>query len=273
MSDVAKLLKELRADIKKDSEESLQRLEDRLTAKIDEKFDSVQFDINKIKEINLNYEKRINNIEKQHRERNLIFFGINEGEKSYDSLEWKIINTIKNETNIECDKTELQMVRRMGKFDENKVRPIVVTFTTYGRKISLLKNKKNMKSETIYIKEDFPPHVLEIRKNLQEQLQQEKAAGKIAHLRYNKLIIREPTEKNENQTRDKKERNKKRILEITPPHRNENPNRELTQRALKKNKINASKPGTSQSSMDRFVSKPNSYTQISPEAEENIPSE
>lgn len=196
----------------------------------------MQVELNRIKEVSSDYEKRISLIEKQSRERNIIFFGINEGEKSYGELEWNILKTLEDELNIKCNQMELQIVRRMGKYEEKKMRPIVVTFSTYGRKITILKNKKHIKSSTIYIKEDFPPKVLDTRKILQDQLQKEKEAGNIAYIRYDKLIVREPPKKHSQQEEEKMDsRNKKRLLEITPPHCNENSQRELVrQQALKK---------------------------------------
>lgn len=90
---------------------------------------------------------------------------------------------------VECQKGNIECVARMGKKSE-KIRPIIVTFTTMGKKIELLKNKKILqKSSNYYLKEDFPAEVLEERKKLSAQLQKERDQGKKAYIKYNKLVV------------------------------------------------------------------------------------
>lgn len=90
---------------------------------------------------------------------------------------------------VDCQSRDIEVVSRMGK-KSGKIRPIIVTLTTMGKKIELLKNKKMLQeTSTFYIKEDFPPEVLEERKKLSTQLQQERQQGKKAYIKYNKLVI------------------------------------------------------------------------------------
>ncbi|XP_046976530.1 uncharacterized protein LOC124542645 [Vanessa cardui] len=159
------------------------------------------------------------------------------------------------------------MDRRMGKHLEGKVRPIVVTFTTYGRKITILKNKKCIQNKTIYIKEDYPPQVLEARKKLQEKLKKEKKDGKIAYLRYDKPIVREKHSKDNSEEQEDITKNtetdktrKKRELEITPSGQIRNYYKNPTQQqAVKKNKMQpyTNRTGKSQGSMENFFAKQN----------------
>ncbi|CAB3252892.1 unnamed protein product [Arctia plantaginis] len=181
MSEIEKLLKELRLDIKRDTEESLLNLETSITSKINDKIDQnfnfLQRELEQIKETNSKHDKRISAIEKI-RQRNVIFFRVQEREKSYQELEGTVLQTIKDELKLECDRKELETVQRVGKYLKDKVRPIVVTFTTYGRKITILKNKKYIQTKTIYMKEDFPPQILETCKELQEQLKKRRKPEK-----------------------------------------------------------------------------------------------
>ncbi|XP_045493275.1 uncharacterized protein LOC123692562 [Colias croceus] len=181
MSNIEQLIKELRIDIKNDSEESLKKVEQRITNKINEnidsKFKTIQEDIEKLKKTNTENEYRLLEIEKCMRIRNLTFFGIQEQEKSYEDLEKNILNLITSDMNINCHKTELQFIKRLGKRTENKIRPVIVTFSTFGKKLCIMKMKHNLKDKNIYIKEDFPPKILEIRKKLQEQLHKERESG------------------------------------------------------------------------------------------------
>ncbi|CAK1579776.1 unnamed protein product [Parnassius mnemosyne] len=106
---------------------------------------------------------------------------------------------------IPCQKWEIEHVNRMGK-KSGKVRPVVVTITTTSRRIEILKKKKSLEGTNIYLKEDFPPSVLQKRKELQEDLKRERESGKRVALRYDKIVtlkarvseVHTPTERNIN---------------------------------------------------------------------------
>ncbi|XP_045783247.1 uncharacterized protein LOC123879525 [Maniola jurtina] len=124
MSNFEQLLRELRCDIRKDSEESLRIVEERITKSINEnidtKFEDIQAQIEIIKKNNNEQNERILAIEKQMKCRNIIFFGVEEGEKSYKELENKIIN-IEDYPKQILEKRkqlqdQLQQARNEGKF-------------------------------------------------------------------------------------------------------------------------------------------------------------
>lgn len=248
---IEKLLHDLRVKIKSDTNISMAEHEERITAKIneniDQKFNYINSEIEKIKQTNEDQEKRIGFIEKQLRERNIIFFGIEEGEKSYVELEENIIKLLRK-MDINCNKSEIEIVRRMGKRQHDKIRPVNLTLTTYGKNILILKNKKKLEDFNIYIKEDFAPKILEVRKSLHEQLLKERNAGKVAYLRYDKSVIKD---------QPPKPNMKKRELQITPPHE-KNPTGTRTGNEEKKHRTYKNNNGsvkTSQSSISNFVQK------------------
>lgn len=213
-------MKELRSEIRKDFQESLDGLESRITeninSNIDEKFSNMQLQIQDLQQTNQDHEKRLAILEKQIRIRNIIFFGVEEGEKTYNELEQKILNIIKDKMGIPCDRKEIEIARRMGKKIENKTRPINITLTTFGKKIAILKNKKSLKDESIYVKEDYPENILAKRKSLQDQLQKEISEGKNAVLRYDKIIILNKSNRSHTQQNVEKDTNKKRELDMSP---------------------------------------------------------
>lgn len=265
-----KLLHDLRVKIRSDTNITLNEQEERITSKIieniDKKFEFINQKIEKINEINDEQEKRLTIIEKQIRERNLIFFGVDEGESSYSELEDKIIATIKK-TNVNCSKNEIEIVRRIGKQNDGKIRPINLTLTTYGKKIMILKNKKMLEQTNVYLKEDFSPKILEVRKSLHEQLQKERSEGKIAYLRYDRIVIREPNQNHRNLNVPISYSNaKKRELEVTPPHlagkSAVNPEGAIKYQTAKKNRIVSSMG--SQSSIKNFVQKRNERQMLEP---------
>nr|XP_004930264.2 uncharacterized protein LOC101745100 [Bombyx mori] len=130
----------------------------------------------------------IKNFERYIRRKNLILFGVEEQEKSYDELENTIINLINTHFNFQYNNYSIEEVRRLGK-KKDTIRPIKITFSTMGLKIKILKNKKLLENTTYYLKEDYPLDILNKRKELLEQLRKEKQLGNKAYLSYDKLII------------------------------------------------------------------------------------
>ncbi|KOB67411.1 Endonuclease-reverse transcriptase [Operophtera brumata] len=137
------------------------------------------------------YGKRLDDFDKKLRQRNLILFGILEEEKSYHELEELVLQIINIKLEIECDRKDIEFVGRMGK-KNTKPRPIRLALTTYGKKI--LQRKNALEGSGSYIKEDFPPKVLEIRKTLIPQLNEHRENGVKAILKYVKIIIKEKSQ-------------------------------------------------------------------------------
>ncbi|KOB58126.1 Endonuclease-reverse transcriptase, partial [Operophtera brumata] len=156
--------------------------------KKNEKFRSLEIK-NKILEEKVEQQKKsVDQFEKHIRRKNLLFFGIEEHERRYEDLEQKIKETIRNNMQIKCDLIDIESVRRLGRRNE-KVRPVVVTFTTLGKKIEILRNKTTLEKTSYYVKEDFPVEILKKRRDLQERLKELREQGSRAVLKYDKIII------------------------------------------------------------------------------------
>lgn len=179
-------------DLKQNKQDMLEMKEDiknTINNNINEKFTSLELK-NELLEKKLDEQStKIYNLERQCRRKNLVFFGLEEEEKSYHQLEEIIINAINNYLKIPCDRSNIEAVRRLGKRGE-KIRPVVVTFSTLGYKIKIQTSKKHgLKNTQYYIKEDYPIDILNKRKELQAQVQKEKEAGNTAFIKYDKLIV------------------------------------------------------------------------------------
>lgn len=157
---------------------------------IDNKFANLEFKYNSLEKTITQQGRRIQQLERTTRQKNLIVFGIEENERSYYDLQERIVRIINQYMEINCNKENIAEVRRLGKKqDDGKIRPTIVSLTTMGMKIDLLKNKKKLNDSPYYIKEDFPPEILEERKKLTTQMLEERKNGRIAFLKYNKLVV------------------------------------------------------------------------------------
>ncbi|XP_072945489.1 uncharacterized protein [Epargyreus clarus] len=188
-----------------------------------------------------NQEKRIYFLEKQARERNLVFFGIEEKEKSYDELQTNITNFINEHFTTTLEARDIQEIKRIGKRGD-RPRPIIITFTTLGQKINILKQKRVLNDTQFYLKEDFPKQILEKRKELQEQAKQEAEKGNKVRIKYDKLI--------------KHKSNNKRSLPVSPENISK-PQSEDSIQAKKKNKtLKTHTPLQRSNSLSECIAKP-----------------
>lgn len=130
----------------------------------------------------------ISNFERHIRRKNIVMFGVEEYEESYHELEERMIDIVNTCFKLQYNKSHYEEIRRLGKKGE-KIRPVVITFSTVGFKVNVLKNKSVLKGTSYYIKEDYPTEVLNKRKELQVQLRKEKEAGNIAFIKYDKLVV------------------------------------------------------------------------------------
>lgn len=212
------LIKSLRIQIKEDMvaaltdklEEKLKDSETRIitlvNANTDEKILNIQQEVENLKRTNEEHEERLRTLERQIRQRNLVLFGVSDEENSYEELETLIKGVIEGSLEVTLNASEIEFARRMGKKSgENRPRPIVFAVTTLGKKIKILQNKNKLENTGSYIKEDFPPKVLEKRKVLQKQLQEEISKGNTAKIVYDRLIVIN--------------KSNKRSLSISPPQK------------------------------------------------------
>ena len=91
----------------------------------------------------------------QHSRRNcLLFHGI-KGEKDEDT-DRIIINTVKEEMDIEIVPNDLHWSHRIGNSNtKKKERPIIVTFVGYNSRHNIFKNKKLLKGEGVTVTESL----------------------------------------------------------------------------------------------------------------------
>lgn len=235
MEEIKQMLLKIQADIAH-QDIKMRSMEENITKTINSNINEKNFNlILKTKELEQKIEeqeKRINAMDRHSRRKNLVFFGIEESEKSYKQLEQSILEVITDKMEIQCAKSEIDTVRRMGKKQEDKIRPVVVTFASTGRKMAILRGKKSLEATSVYIKEDFPVKVLEKRRQLKDELDQHIKEGKKAVLKYDKIVIL--NNKSPEKTTSTRPYNKRTLSESPENHvQTPTPNKQVP----KKNKI------------------------------------
>lgn len=216
MEEVRDMFKKLQADVI-ETKAAMKDMEKNITKNINNTLNEVignmQIKMQQIEAVNEAQERRLDLIERTQRQRNIVIFGVEEEEQSYNELTQNILNILNNIMNVRCTVLELQALRRIGKKGA-RTRPIAITLTTLGRKIEILKQWKTLKNTKYSIAEDYPPKILEIRKTLLEKAKIEKENGNKVIIKYDKLIVLPQTRED---TEIQGKRNNKRALSQTPP--------------------------------------------------------
>lgn len=191
MDEIKQMLIKMQNDMKQqkqDMEAMKEDIKSAINNNINEKFKILEAKSELLEKQVEEQSAKIKSLERYIRRRNIVIFGIEEREKSYNELEDLIIDIIQTYFKVPCNKCNIETVRRLGRKGE-KTRPVVITFTTLGFKITILKNKSCLSSTSYYIKEDFPKDVLIKRRELQTQLVKEREAGNTAFINYDTLIL------------------------------------------------------------------------------------
>lgn len=158
---------------------------------LNEKIDVIMQENKNLKTQIVKLEQKLDRMEMEKRKNNLVFFGIEEkGKRETELVDY--IKAIIEETGIQIASQEISNIYRIGA-QSNKNRPVVVSLTTIWKKHLILKNK-SLLPHGIYVKEDYPKSVLEIRKQLQPKVRHEREKGNIAFIKYDKLIIKKPND-------------------------------------------------------------------------------
>lgn len=133
-------------------------------------------------------DKKIEYLENKIREKNLIFFGIKEREN--EKLERTMIGLLREELKlINIDINNIELIKRIGKFDNKKTRPVLIEFNAKRIKTDILRHAKLLKQYKIYIEEDYTSEVLQDRRKLKPHFFEARNNGHKAVLIQNNLYI------------------------------------------------------------------------------------
>lgn len=153
---------------------------------------SFQTDIMKICDSLLTVTDKLEYLEGQTKQNNLIFDGIEESPSEvWTESERKIKKVLSEKLHLQHD-IELERVYRTGKQVDGKDRPrsIIVKFQKNKDKFEVLQKTKCLKGTNIFINEDYTEAVRLRRKELLPKMKAARDRGDIAFLRHDKLIIR-----------------------------------------------------------------------------------
>ena len=123
--------------------------------------------------------------EARSRQQNLIFHGMKKNGKkeTWEQSELAVRKLMKDKLKLDSDNIEIHRAHRLG------ADSIIVNFLKYKDREEVLKRKKQLEGTQMYITEDHPPEIRQIRKKLMNLAERQKKEGDSVFLRYNKVVI------------------------------------------------------------------------------------
>lgn len=181
--------------------EMSKQTEDIMT-RIDEKLVPFTLEMQELRSENEKLKEKIYNLEKQKRLNNLILYGVKETETSTENLIEIVKKKFKDDLNIIFENRDVNMINRIGKYntENERERPILLTFVNLWKKNEIMANKKKLKN--VFVSEDYPKEVLDTRKKLLPKLEEERKKGNYAFINYDKLVIKQGKPGNEKRKRE-----------------------------------------------------------------------
>ncbi|XP_047032533.1 uncharacterized protein LOC124639300 [Helicoverpa zea] len=175
---------------------------DDIMTRIDEKLIPFRLEMQELRSENEKLKEKLYNLERHKRINNLIVYGMKETEKSTVNLIEIIKRKFKEDLNITFEDRDVNTIYRIGKNNQEngKERPILLSFVNLWKKNEIMANKKKLKN--IYVSEDYPKEIIDIRRKLQPKLEEERKKGNYAFINYDKLVIKQGKPGNEKRKRE-----------------------------------------------------------------------
>uniref|UniRef100_A0A6M2CRQ2 Putative endonuclease-reverse transcriptase n=1 Tax=Rhipicephalus microplus TaxID=6941 RepID=A0A6M2CRQ2_RHIMP len=113
-------------------------------------------------------EARFDDAENRSQRNNLIFYGLPDTNHSetFSESEELIVSLCSKHLNIKIDTKEVERAHRLGRHKPGQHRPVIVKFTSFKTKETILSNGKKLKGTTHEIGQDFSRSVQNARKHL-----------------------------------------------------------------------------------------------------------
>ena len=131
---------------------------------------------------------KLDDLEARSRRNNIIIHGIPQADQNetWDQCERAVTEMLSKKMGISG--AQIDRAHRLGSRNNGKS-PIIVRFSNYKERQSILKNRGKLRGSDVYINEDFTSRVREIRGKLSPFLKKMREEGKRVNMIYDHLVV------------------------------------------------------------------------------------
>lgn len=121
-------------------------------------------ELSNLKKENSQLKNQLLNMESQSRRANLQFHGI--VEDKWENCERTVLKIV-NKVGLDISAQQIERCHRLGHYNSDRVRPVIVRFLSYKDRQSIFEARKRIKDSCdVRVSEDFPPEIAARRKKL-----------------------------------------------------------------------------------------------------------
>lgn len=133
-------------------------------------------------------ELRVKRLERDDSRRNILMYNVDFLSSDPKKLEEKVIKFIRQNVDVDVPPDEVDFIKIINK--GNSSEPIVqLGLTTWTKKYDILKKSYKLRSH-VKITDDFPPEVIEKRKELLAEMRRLRNMGRFATVKYDHLFTK-----------------------------------------------------------------------------------
>ncbi|KAK5638766.1 hypothetical protein RI129_013061 [Pyrocoelia pectoralis] len=142
----------------------VQEVSDKLLIMFNDKLKAVE---EKLSEENKVLRDKIDSLQQYSRRNNVRFFGVSE-EKN-EVVEEKVIKILEEKMNIKVASNDIERIHRVGQAVPNKPRPVIIKFSNYKTRQTVLRNRRRLKGTGLLLQEDLTIDRLNMLKTAQQK--------------------------------------------------------------------------------------------------------
>ena len=117
-----------------------------------------------------------------------MLYGLKEANTPVEDIQ-SVLDIITNKLKINCQFSDIRDVYRLGKPEQQKVRPVSIELVSYKLKLEILNKTKELKGTNIFISIDYTVEEYQKRKVLLHHLKIAKGNNYLAIIKNNVLFV------------------------------------------------------------------------------------
>lgn len=160
--DMDRKIAKLGDEIRKENRDLVDKMKKRISALEDENKE-LRGAINSLEEQVSEHgdmESRLNDLEQQGRKNSIRIFGLRDTstKETAEECVTEIVNFVNNNLNVTLREVDIDIAHRLGKFDKDRPRNVIVKFTHRRKKHEIIRARKELKGTGYTIFEDLTKH-------------------------------------------------------------------------------------------------------------------
>jgi len=157
--------------------------------KMNENITSLQSGESLLRLENSRLKREVEELKNEIRQKNVVIYGLEERDRNEEELTEIILRMLNEGMGVRILQEDMDGVTRLGRYNHQKIRPILVALTTMKAKKAIMRSRRNLKGTKIYIEEDLTVETRAREKALKPLMIEKRKEGYHVVIRRGKLLV------------------------------------------------------------------------------------